>query len=231
MNNMTDNLENIKNQIAAHCQKVNRSIDEIVLVAVSKTMPTSSIEAVAKLGIYEFGENKVQEIKDKYPVLDPKLNWHMIGHLQTNKVKYIIDKVTLIHSVDSLKLAKEINRQALKHESIMPILIQVNVADETTKFGIKPSETEKMIREIAKLPHIKIEGLMTIAPYVVDSEENRPIFRKLKEISVDIDNKNIDNVDMRILSMGMSGDFGIAIEEGATMIRVGTGIFGNRNVK
>ena len=154
----------------------------------------------------------------------------MIGHLQRNKVKYIIDNhVSLIHSVDSYRLAEEINIQAKKKNVIIPILVEVNIAMEESKFGISPEDAIALVEQIAELKNVKIEGLMTIAPYVVDAEENRLYFRKIKQLSVDIGNKNIDNVSMKILSMGMTGDYMVAIEEGATMVRVGTGIFGERN--
>ena len=153
----------------------------------------------------------------------------MIGHLQRNKVKYIVNKVSLIHSVDSYRLAEEINIQAKKHQVTVPILIEVNVAGEDTKFGVRPEETLQLVEEIASLENVRIQGLMTIAPFVEDPEENRVHFRRLKQLSVDIDSKNIDNVHMEILSMGMTNDYMVAIEEGATMVRVGTGIFGARN--
>ena len=157
------------------------------------------------------------------------IRWHMIGHLQRNKVKYIIDKAWLIHSVDSYRLAEEISKEAVKHSVIAKILIEVNVAGEDSKFGVSVAETESLIREIAGLPGIEIHGLMTIAPFVENPEENRDIFRTLKNLSVDIAEKNIDNVFMEFLSMGMTGDYEVAAEEGASFVRVGTGIFGDRN--
>ena len=180
-------------------------------------------------GSRNFGENKVQEIMDKYDQLPSDIQWHMIGHLQRNKVKYIVDKVCLIHSVDSYRLAEEINIQAKKRGIVVPVLVEVNIADEQSKFGVRPDEALELVREISTLDGIRVEGLMCIAPYVVDSEENRPFFRKIKALSIDIANENIDNVSMDILSMGMTGDYEVAIEEGATMVRVGTGIFGERN--
>ena len=201
----------------------------VTLIAVSKTKPVSMIQECYNAGIRDFGENKVQEILEKYDKLPSDIRWHMIGHLQRNKVKYIIDKVSLIHSVDSLHLAEEINKQAAKHNLIMPVLIELNIANEDTKFGLSFTECEEMILAISKLPNIKIQGLMTVAPYVVDAEENRQYFKAMKQLSVDIMKKNIDNVCMNILSMGMTGDYKVAIEEGANMVRVGTGIFGERN--
>ena len=180
-------------------------------------------------GARVFGENKVQELCDKYEQLPKDLHWHLIGHLQRNKVKYIVDKAELIHSVDSLKLAEEISKEALKKNVEVNILIEVNVAEEESKFGVSVEETPALVEEIAKLPGIHIQGLMTIAPYTTDPEENRPVFRTLKKLAVDIKKKNIDNVCMDVLSMGMTGDYQVAVEEGATLVRVGTGIFGERN--
>ena len=180
-------------------------------------------------GIRDFGENKVQEIMEKYPLLPSDIRWHLIGHLQTNKVKYIIDKVCMIHSVDSLKLAEEISRQAVKHNVTVDILIEVNVAAEESKFGVRPEDAIDLCRDISTLPGIRIRGLMTVAPFTSDPEENRPVFCALRQLFVDIGGKNIDNVCMDCLSMGMSGDYTVAIEEGATFVRVGTSIFGQRD--
>ena len=180
-------------------------------------------------GARVFGENKVQEIVDKYDQMPSDVKWHMIGHLQRNKVKYIVDKVAMIHSVDSLRLAETIEKEAAKKAVIVPILIEVNVAQEESKFGLKPEEVLPLIEQISDFSHIQIKGLMTIAPYVDNAEENREIFRELKKLSVDIAAKNINNVTMSVLSMGMTGDYMVAVQEGATMVRVGTGIFGARN--
>jgi len=223
------NLFEVEQNIIKACEKSGRHRDEITLIAVSKTKPVSLLEEAYETGMRNFGENKVQELCEKYEVMEKDILWHMIGHLQTNKVKYLIGKTALIHSVDSYKLACEIEKQAAKHDCIMNILIEVNIAQEESKFGLSEEEVINLVKEVAKLPHIRIQGLMTVAPYVVDSEENRPFFRKIKQLSVDIDNQNIDNVSMNILSMGMTGDYMVAIEEGATMVRVGTGIFGERD--
>ena len=223
------NLNEVEQNILSACKKSGRSRDEITLIAVSKTKPVSLLEDAYHAGVRDFGENKVQEMCEKYEVMEKDIRWHMIGHLQTNKVKYLIGKTSLIHSVDSYKLACEIEKQAAKHNCIMDILIEVNIAEEETKFGLSEEEVIDLVKQIAALPHVRIKGLMTVAPYVVDSEENRPFFRKIKQLSVDINNQNIDNVSMNILSMGMTGDYAVAIEEGATMVRVGTGIFGERN--
>lgn len=206
-----------------------RNQGDVTLIAVSKTKPASSIEELYNAGVRDFGENKVQEMCEKYEVLPKDIRWHLIGHLQTNKVKYIIDKVHLIHSVDSIKLANQIEKEAAKKNIVANILVEVNVAREESKFGLDTLEVIPIVTDIAKLPHIKINGLMTVAPFVDDPEKNRGIFKKLKQLSVDIDKKNIDNVSMNVLSMGMSGDFNVAIEEGSTMVRVGTSIFGERN--
>ena len=223
------NLNEVEQNIITACEKSGRNREEITLIAVSKTKPVSLLEEAYGAGVRNFGENKVQEMCEKYEVMEKDIKWHMIGHLQTNKVKYLIGKTALIHSVDSYKLACEIEKQAAKHDCIMDVLIEVNIAEEESKFGLAEDEVIHMVKQIAELPHVRIKGLMTVAPYVVDSEENRPFFRKIKQLSVDIDNQNIDNVSMNILSMGMTGDYMVAIEEGATMVRVGTGIFGERN--
>ena len=188
------------------------------------------VEELRKEKVLDFGENKVQEIRDKYANISWPVRWHLIGHLQTNKIKYIVDKVALIHSVDSIKLAQAIDKEAAKHDvKEVPILIQVNFAHEDTKFGLNPEDVFDVVKEISALEHVKIKGLMQIAPFVDDPEDNRKYFRAMKQLSVDINNKNFDNVDMSILSMGMTNDYEIAVEEGATMVRVGTAIFGERN--
>lgn len=227
---LQENIQNIKERIARAAAKAGKSESDIQLVAVTKTVNADVINEAIRLGIQNIGENKVQEIMNKYDAIDRNsdVRWHLIGHLQTNKVKYIIDKVALIHSVDSYKLASEINKRAKKIGRIMDILIQVNVSEEESKFGIKVEECQPLIEEIAKLSNIKVKGLMTIAPYVENPENVRPIFRKLKKLSIDIMDKNIDNISMEYLSMGMTGDFEVAIEEGANIVRIGTAIFGKR---
>ena len=226
---LKENLNQVEKNIQAACDKAGRKREEVTLIAVSKTKPVDMLSDVYSCGIRDFGENKVQEIVEKREQLPADIHWHMIGHLQRNKVKYIVSDVTLIHSVDTYRLAEEINIQAKKVNRIVPILIEVNIAGETTKFGISKEETLQLVEEIAKLENVHIQGLMTIAPYVENPEENREYFRKIKDLSVDIAKENIDNVSMDILSMGMTGDYMVAIEEGATMVRVGTGIFGARN--
>ncbi len=223
------NLEEVRARIREASDKAGRNDRDVTLIAVSKTKPVSMLMEAYEAGMRDFGENKVQEILDKYDRMPSDVKWHMIGHLQTNKVKYIIDKVCMIHSVDSYKLAEVISREAVKHNVIMPILIEVNVAGEETKFGTGREGTEELVRQISLLPGIKIEGLMTIAPYVEDPEENRQYFVDLRQLSVDIARKNIDNVSMGLLSMGMTNDYEVAVTEGATHVRVGTGIFGARD--
>lgn len=226
---LQENLKQVEENIQIACKNAGRDRREVTLIAVSKTKPVEMLQTIYNLGSRDFGENKVQEMCEKMEVLPDDIRWHMIGHLQTNKVKYIVGKTALIHSVDSLHLAKEIEKQAAKQNVIADILVEVNIAEEEGKFGIHKEETLSLIREIAALPHIRIHGLMTIAPFVENPEDNRGYFRQIRQLSVDIDAQNIDNVRMDILSMGMTGDYMVAIEEGATLVRVGTGIFGERN--
>lgn len=227
---LQENYESIDKKITEACKRAGRNRDAVTLIAVSKTKPLSDIEELLQNTDAEnFGENKVKELVDKYEHISRPVKWHMIGHLQTNKVKYIVDKVCLIHSVDSVNLAKTIEKEAAKHNVVVPVLIEVNVAGEESKFGVSVEETEDLIRQIKDFPHIHIDGLMTIAPFVANPEENRVHFRRLKELLLDINSKNIDNVHMNVLSMGMTNDYEVAVEEGATMVRVGTGIFGERN--
>lgn len=223
-----ENIELVQNNIDNICKSINRDSSQVTLIAVSKTKPVEMVQEAYETGIRDFGENKVQELCNKYEQMPKDIRWHMIGHLQRNKVKYVIDKAYLIHSVDSIRLAEEISKEALKKQLVVNILVEVNVAKEDSKFGTTLEESEYLIREIAKLPGIQIKGLMTIAPFVENAEDNRSYFTRLKQLSVDINKKNIDNVSMNILSMGMTGDYMVAIEEGATYVRVGTGIFGER---
>ena len=228
---LKENLANVEKNIEQACKNAGRSRDEVTLIAVSKTKPVEMLQEIYDENIRDFGENKVQELCSKMEQLPSDIRWHMIGHLQRNKVKYIVGKVELIHSVDTYRLAEEINIQAKKQNVIVPILVEVNIAHEESKFGISAEDAILLVEEISKLENIRIKGLMTIAPYVENPEDNRLYFRKIKQLSVDITSKNIDNVFMEILSMGMTGDYMVAIEEGATMVRVGTGIFGERNYK
>ena len=226
-----ENLEKVRENIVKAAKDAGRDPGSVTLIAVSKTKPVSMLQEAYDAGVRDFGENKVQEITEKYPQLPKDIRWHMIGHLQTNKVKYIVDKVTMIHSVDSLKLASEISRQAVKHDTTVDILIEVNVAGEESKFGVSPAQAPELVIQISKLPGIRIRGLMTVAPPVSDPTENKPVFCALSQLLVDIDAKNIDNVSMECLSMGMSGDYTVAIAEGATLVRVGTSIFGEREYR
>lgn len=202
---------------------------DVTLVAVSKTHPIPDLMEAYEAGARDFGENKVQELTDKIPQMPSDIRWHMIGHLQRNKVKYIVGKVFLIHSVDSLRLAEEIDKESKKADVISDILIQVNISHEETKFGTDREEAIQLIKYASKLSNLRIKGLMTIAPYTENAEENRVYFRALKNLSIDIKALNLDNISMDFLSMGMSGDFIVAIEEGANLVRVGTNIFGARD--
>ena len=223
-----ENLAQVRKHMEEACRRAGRQTDEVTLIAVSKTKPVSMLMEAYEAGARDFGENKVQEILEKRPEIPADARFHMIGHLQRNKVRQVIDQVTLIHSVDSLRLAEQIEHEAAKKELHVDILLEVNVAREESKFGFFLEEVEAALREISKYPHITVKGLMTIAPYVEDPEENRDIFKKLHQVFIDMKSKNIDNSNMSVLSMGMTGDYQVAIEEGSTMIRVGTGIFGAR---
>ena len=223
-----ENIEHVENTIDEACRQSGRNRSEVTLIAVSKTKPVEMLKEAYETGCRDFGENKVQELVDKYEVLPKDIRWHMIGHLQRNKVKQVLPHAVLIHSVDSLRLAEQIDQEAEKLGITANILLEVNVAKEESKFGMMPEEVPEMVEQIAAFSHLRIKGLMTIAPFVDDPEKNRPVFQKLYQLSVDIKKKNIDNVNMSVLSMGMTGDYQVAVEEGATMIRVGTGIFGAR---
>lgn len=224
-----ENYNYVKQQVEETAKACGRDPKEVTLIAVSKTKPLENIEELIEIGVEDFGENKVQELCDKYEHVSQPVRFHLIGHLQTNKVKYIVDKACLIHSVDSLKLAQTIQKEAAKKQVIAQILIEVNVAEEDSKFGLHTEDVIPFIQEISTMPNLHVNGLMTIAPFVDDPEDNRKYFRTLKQLSLDITSKNIDNIDMNVLSMGMTNDYKVAIEEGATMVRVGTAIFGARN--
>ena len=226
---LKENLQKVEERIAAACMRAGRRREDVTLIAVSKTKPVDMLREAYDLGIRVFGENKVQELTEKYDRLPEDIRWHMIGHLQTNKVKYIVGKTELIHSVDSLKLAEMIEKESQKHGCVTDILVEVNVAEEESKFGLRMEEVIPFIEKIVQYPHINVRGLMTIAPFVENPEENRTIFADLHKLYVDIKEKNIDNDTVSILSMGMTNDYEVAIEEGATMVRIGTGIFGARD--
>ena len=226
---ITDNYREVETKVQEAARRAGRDPKEITLIAVSKTKPLEDIEELIRIGVREFGENKPQELRDKYEAVSTPVHFHQIGHLQTNKVKYIIDKAVLIHSVDSMHLAEQIQKEAEKRDLTAQVLIEVNAAEEETKFGVTLDTAAALVKEISVLPNVHICGLMTIAPFVDDPEENRPVFRAMHELLLDIKSQRIDNVDMNVLSMGMTNDYEVAIEEGATMVRVGTAIFGARN--
>lgn len=231
MGTMKEGLEDTQQAIINAARRAGRDPSEVTLVAVGKTKPASMIRELYDLGVRDFGENKVQELTAKYEELPKDIRWHMIGHLQSNKVKYIVDKVAMIHSVDSLHLAQVIEKEAVKKDvDHVDVLLEVNVSGEESKYGMTPAEVEEQIDQFLDLKRVRIRGFMTVAPFAEDPEEVRPYFKRLKQLSVDIQNKTIDNnIDVGLLSMGMSGDFEAAIEEGASFVRVGTRIFGARN--
>ena len=230
MSKIHENLDVLEKQIQAACDKCGRKREEVLLIGVTKTRTADEVNEAVAWGITDVGENKVQEIMDKYDHVPSDVKWHMIGHLQTNKVKYIIDKVALIHSVDKLKLAEEIDKRAKEHGLVADVLIEVNAAGEESKFGTDIEGAKKLIEDVrANCKNIRIKGLMTIAPFVEDPEDVRVYFKELKELFDSYKDIKDDNMDFEHLSMGMSGDYAVAIEEGATMIRVGTAIFGARN--
>lgn len=226
---LKENLQTVRDNIREACLNCNKNPDDITLIAVTKTYEADVMNASLEYGVTDIGENKVQEITRKYDDVKPGVRWHLIGHLQTNKVKYIIDKVHLIHSVDSLKLAEEISKRAGNAGLEIQILVQINVAGEESKFGTDRATALDLVEHIAKLPNIRIMGLMNIAPFDVEPETLRPNFREMKEIFDEIAKMTYDNIEMKYLSMGMSNDYKVAIEEGANMIRIGTSIYGKRD--
>lgn len=225
---LEENLRQVEQNIEAAAERSGSSADAVTLLAVSKTKPVSAILELYGAGQRDFGENYVQELREKAAELPKDIRWHMIGHLQRNKVKYIAEYVSMIHSVDSLALAETIEKEAAKYDRVIPVLVEVNVAGEDTKFGVPPEEADALVRQISALPHVSVRGYMTSAPYTNTPEENRVYFRKLRQLSVDTHLKNYNNVNMSVLSMGMSNDYEVAVEEGATLVRVGTSIFGAR---
>jgi pyridoxal phosphate enzyme (YggS family) len=229
MEYIKENLDRVRENIKKACDKVNKTPEDITLIAVTKTIDESIINESLKYDITDIGENKVQEVQRKYELITKPVKWHLIGHLQRNKVKYIIDKVDLIHSVDSERLAEEINKKAMGIDRTMDILIQLNISREETKFGLDRKEFDALILSISKMSNIRVRGLMTMAPYYENSEDARWIFRKMKEIFEELKNNDYNNIKMDYLSMGMTNDYVVAIEEGANVIRVGTGIYGARD--
>ncbi|AEE96537.1 YggS family pyridoxal phosphate-dependent enzyme [Mahella australiensis] len=227
---IASNIDRVKERIKKAAERSGRSVDDIVLIAVTKTVDVERIKAAVNYGIKDLGENRVQELTAKYPYISDDVRWHMIGRLQTNKVKYIIDRVSLIHSVDSLKLLKEIDKRSEIANRMMDILIEVNVAGEASKGGVAVEDVIDFVKQSAVFENIRIKGLMTVAPQTDDPEIVRPYFAQMKELSFKIEKLKLDNVEMKYLSMGMSGDFEVAIEEGSNMVRIGTAIFGERPI-
>ena len=224
---LSENFKRIREEIQAAEMQAGRPAGSVCLIAVSKTKPIEDLEEAWALGQRVFGENHVQEIVEKKNA-HPEYEFHMIGHLQRNKVKSVIGRVSLIHSVDSVRLAEEISKESVKQGLQTNILLEVNAAHEESKYGFTPEELLDQVKQIAALPGVHVCGLMTVAPNVTDPEENRPVFRRIAQLAVDIRAQNVDNIDMYELSMGMTNDFHVAIEEGATMVRVGTALFGAR---
>lgn len=227
---LREHLEEIESNIQSACARAGRSRESVRLIAVSKTQPVSAIEEAYALGLRDFGENKVKEMLGKESQLPEDIRWHLIGHLQTNKVRQVLSKTVLIHSLDSLKLLDAVDFEAMKQRIVVEGLLEVNVAEEESKFGFLPEELWGLLNRLCQYKNLKIRGLMTVAPFTINQEDNRAVFRKLKEISIDTRWNTLDNINMDILSMGMTGDYSVAIEEGATIIRVGTGLFGARNL-
>ena len=225
---MQKQLQEVIQKIEAACQRVGRDPKEVTLIAVSKTKPAEMVEEAYRLGVRDFGENKVQEIAAKFPVLPQDIRWHMIGHLQTNKIRTLLGKTVMIHSVDSVHLAEKLEEEAARQNLTVDILLEINVAREESKFGFFLEEAEDAVMKIRDFTHLRICGFMTSATFVENAEENRDVFKKLNHFYVDMKSKNIDNTNMSVLSMGMTNDYEIAIEEGATMVRIGTAIFGAR---
>lgn len=228
---IAENIKSIRQRVAAAALKNGRKPEDITIIAVTKTVEPDKILKAWDENLIDFGENRVQELKRKYDLIDRPCNWHLIGHLQKNKVKDVIGKAKLIHSVDNYELAQEIQKRAANACITMDVLIETNISGEESKFGIAPDQLKEFIREIAVLPNLKVKGLMTIAPNFEEKERTRPIFKELYKIFVDIRKENIDNIDMKCISAGMSNDFDVAIEEGSNIVRVGTSIFGKRTIK
>ncbi|MEE0464753.1 MAG: YggS family pyridoxal phosphate-dependent enzyme [Lachnospiraceae bacterium] len=226
---LKDALIEVENNILDACERSGRNPEEVTLIAVSKTKPVEMLQEVYNEGIRDFGENYVQELADKIEIMPKDIRWHMIGHLQRNKVKYLVGKVACIHSVDSLRLAEVINERSIKLGVVTKIMAEVNIAGEESKFGFTRDEVFDFAEKVSTMEGVKLVGLMTSAPYVNDPEENRQYFREMKSLSVDINEKNINNINITELSMGMTNDYIVAVEEGATHVRVGTAIFGARN--
>ena len=223
-----DNVKAVLQRVEASALKSGRRAEDIKVIAVTKTVDESRILKAVESGLYDLGENRVQELSDKYEKIGKSCRWHLIGHLQTNKVKYIVDRVDMIHSLDRMELAEEIQKRAEKAGRVMEVLVQVNIAEEESKFGMEMDKVPDFLKNVSKFPNIRVKGLMTIAPLAQNPEEIRWVFTELRKLHIDITRENIDNINMDYLSMGMSNDFEAAIEEGSNMVRIGTAIFGKR---
>ncbi len=226
---IADNCKRVEERIAAACVRAGRSRQEVTLIGVSKTVEAERVQAAVDAGVTCLGENRVQELCEKQPQIEGNPEWHLIGHLQTNKVKQVVGKVALIQSVDSVRLAKQIEKVSASMECVTPILVEVNIGREASKSGVDASELPELLSKIAEFPHISVQGLMCVPPISDSSDKKRNYFAKMHQLFLDIRDKKLDNIDMRILSMGMSSDFEEAILEGSTMVRVGTALFGRRN--
>lgn len=226
-----NNYETVLEQIDRAAIKSGRKAEDVTLIAVSKTIDLDRINELLSFDVHNLGENRPQEILEKYGQTKREVNWHLIGQLQTNKVKYIIDKVSMVHSLDRLELANELQKRAKQANTIINCLIQVNISGEESKSGITPAEAIEFCGKVSEMSNVRVRGLMTMAPFFTNKEDCRPVFRGLKNLAVDIERENIHNINMDFLSMGMSNDFEIAIEEGSNMVRVGSAIFGKRNIK
>lgn len=231
MGYVSENYKEVEERVRLACERAGRAREEVTLIAVSKTKPVEDIRELMELSVVDFGENKVQEMCGKQEAIPEPLHWHLIGHLQRNKVKYIAKSVYLIHSVDSIRLAEEIQKEAVKADRVCPILIEVNIGDEESKSGVPYEEAEALVRAAAAMPNLEVRGLMCIAPIVAEAEENRGYFRKMRELRDRLKSLALPGAPMTELSMGMTGDFEVAIEEGATLVRVGTAIFGKRDYR
>lgn len=229
MNPIAENIQDIQARIAAACRRSGRDPATVRLIAVTKTIDVEQINIAVEAGMRVLGENRVQEVLHKYESVRPEVSWHLIGHLQTNKVRQIIDRVDLIHSLDSLHLAHELQKRACHRGRPVEVLVEVNVGQEASKFGLSPEDVPEFLKSLQEMNFIHIRGLMTVAPFLDNPEDVRMVFRRLKTLFEDMKHLELPNVRMEHLSMGMTHDFEVAIEEGATMIRVGTGIFGARN--
>jgi pyridoxal phosphate enzyme (YggS family) len=226
---LEDNIARVRERIAAACRRAERTPESIKLVAVSKTVPPPLIRRAYETGVHDFGENRVQEAVDKRVALsDLAAVWHLIGHLQTNKAKSARELFHWVHSVDSVRVAQKLDQGAQHHEGRLPVLIQVRLGEESTKSGAQESEVVRLAEQVSVLSTLELRGLMALPPYFGDAEQVRPFFHRLRELARTVESEGLPNVSMNELSMGMSHDFEVAIEEGATIIRVGTAIFGER---